>query len=135
MNTLALSATALALLLAGSCSEGSPSEPAQASEFRLKVGGSASVSGFTFAFVDVVADSRCPTGVTCVWAGEVTVAVDATGSEDTVRLELSLGPDREKAVAALDGLTLRLLRVDPYPKAESQIERSQYEATFKVEPS
>ena len=33
-------------------------------------------SGFELRLKNILEDSRCPEGVTCVWAGEVTVAVE-----------------------------------------------------------
>ncbi len=41
--------------------------------FTLGPGQSASIPGedLTVRFAEVVSDSRCPAGVTCIWAGEV----------------------------------------------------------------
>jgi hypothetical protein len=127
-----------AVLAAGSCSSAeSPTAPAAGEEFQLAIGDSATPAeggGVTVTFADVSGDSRCPTGVTCVWAGQVTIALDlATAGQAPTRVELTVGTDPAKARAALDGHTLHLLRVDPYPKAAKPIERSQYRATLRLE--
>ena len=126
------------VLAAGSCSAAdSPTTPAEGAEFQLKIGESATPvegDGLTVTFTDVVGDSRCPTEVVCVWAGEVTIALELAGAGQAAsRVELTIGADPAKASAALDGHTLHLLRVDPYPQAPGKIERSQYRATLKVE--
>ena len=125
------------VLAAGSCNAESPTVPAAGEEFQLAIGESATPAdggGVTVTFADVTGDSRCPTGVTCIWAGEVTIALDlAAAGQAPTRVELTAGPDATKASAALDGHTLHLLRVDPYPKAGKPIERSQYRATLRLE--
>jgi hypothetical protein len=46
-------------------------------DFPLRVGQSASIKGeeLQIKFLEVVADSRCPRGVTCIWEGEVSCMV------------------------------------------------------------
>jgi hypothetical protein len=34
--------------------------------------------GFTLVLKEVVSDSRCPEGLNCIWAGEVTVLIRYT---------------------------------------------------------
>lgn len=47
-------------------------------EFYLKFGQTASIQGedMTIKFTQVVSDSRCPSGVQCVWQGEVTCLLE-----------------------------------------------------------
>jgi hypothetical protein len=49
----------------------------------LHVGQSATISSenFTITFVSVTGDSRCPTGVQCITAGQVTCSLDVTLGE------------------------------------------------------
>lgn len=142
MNTLSLAvfmAGATMAVATGGCSDAAPTEPAAGADFKLKVGQSATLAAeaggsFTVTFAEVVGDSRCPTGVQCVWAGEVKIAVDfAQGGQGPTRAELTLGQDPAKARAALDGHTLVLLAVAPHPKAGVKIPPTQYEATLRVE--
>ncbi len=118
-------ALALALLGCGS----SPTEVAVGQEFVLAPGDTALVAGGgpRIRFVKVLQDSRCPSDVVCVRAGEVVVELTiADGSTETV----SLQPGQS---TARDGYTVILVTVDPYPKSTERIEPSQYRATLRVE--
>ena len=138
-RTLLWTVLPLAVALAGfgSCDpQGEPAGAPAPPRFELKLGEAATplAGGPTLTFAEVVADSRCPTGVTCVWAGQVTVAVEVSGAGAAQRRrELTLGPDPYKAEADLDGYRLRLLSVDPHPQAGTKIERSAYRAGFELE--
>jgi hypothetical protein len=128
---------AFALTGFGSCDPEPAAADAPATQrCELKLGETATplAGGPTLTFAAVVADSRCPTGVTCVWAGQVTVAVEVSGAGAAQRrLELTLGPDADKAQSDLDGYRLRLLTVDPHPRAGTKTERSAYRAGFELE--
>src|SRR5262245_9512859 len=82
---ISLAATALV-----SCSNGGPSgpnDPASGSivdasvgqEFQLEAGSTASLpGGLLVGFRGVTSDSRCPTDVVCVWAGDASARIQAT---------------------------------------------------------
>ena len=42
--------------------------------------------------LDSIQDSRCPTGATCIWAGQATVKLLLSKSPDSTTVLLSLGP-------------------------------------------
>jgi len=103
-------------------------------EFSLSVGQRAGVEGedLRVQFVDVVADSRCPKGVTCIWAGEVKCLVEVVASGSSERVELTQpglggGPSRQ----AVKGYGLSFA-VDPYPEAGKQISRDDYRLRLTV---
>ena len=103
-------------------------------EFSLSVGQSASVEGedLRVEFLEVVADSRCPKGVTCIWAGEVKCLVEVVASGSSQRVELTepglgSGPTRQ----AVKGYELSFA-VDPYPEAGKQISRDDYRLRLTV---
>lgn len=51
-------------------------EPLQDSpSLELKTGEQAAIGNVTIKFKKVLSDSRCPRGVTCIWAGEAKVLV------------------------------------------------------------
>ena len=83
-----------------------------------------------------VLDSRCATGATCVWEGEVTVSVDVV--VDGVRtedVEITLhGSEFARAVAWVDGYRIHLASVGPYPNLDKETQRSEYVATAVVSP-
>jgi hypothetical protein len=102
--------------------------------FSLSVGQSASIDGDDLAikFIDVIADSRCPSGVECIWQGEVACLVEITHS----------GTGQEK-VLTYPGLTQELSKakfgsyqftfsVEPYPEAGKEIEKSEYRLNLLV---
>jgi hypothetical protein len=125
------------LLLAG-VSTPVPAQPAPLGEevILLNYGdaagdGVAAANGeLQISFVDVIEDSRCPSDVTCAWAGEVQVALEAQvggqppqvltlGGPTDSRGLLDPGPAGSEAAstATVAGYELQLLSVTPYPAA------------------
>ena len=143
MRSHCLSLT-LALLLAVACGPaGTASSPTPVAvtaqlnvtlgeEFVLRVSQTAAIggaSGLRLTFDTVREDSRCPIGVTCVWAGDAVVAitVDGSGGTETVELHTNSSFDVE---VILDGHTLGLVELTPVPREGSTIEADQYQATL-----
>lgn len=121
--SLALLALTLALALATGAAEPS-------AEVRLAIGETGRSGVIELTFLEVLEDSRCPTGVTCVSAGRARIAVNAVppGGEKT-RIELST--ESEAAGRAEVGRhTVRLVRVEPYPMSQEAIPPASYHATL-----
>ncbi len=102
--------------------------------FALRVGQEARVGAqlLRIAFIAVDNDSRCPSDVMCVWAGNAAVRVGvASGTGPTVFhvLNTTLDP---RAVA-LGTWLLTLVRLDPYPVSTSRIAVTKYVATFRLQ--
>ena len=104
-------------------------------EFTVKVGQQAKLDGADLAlkFVGVPQDSRCPSNVNCVWAGDAEVALELVHGECTSVLTLHThsGPSTasESKVA---GFSLKLVKLDPYPHTERKISPGDYVATLLV---
>ncbi|MBC5993418.1 hypothetical protein [Pontibacter cellulosilyticus] len=74
-------------------------------------------------------DSRCPTGVSCMWAGKADVALSlGTKNGETVNLNLCLGQcanktfnETDSSTITLDGIKYKLvlLQINPYPTTEN----------------
>lgn len=64
-------------------------------------------------------DSRCPEGVTCIWAGEVQSAFSFTQSGSPETFSLTLSSTGEAATLDYKGYTLTLFAVDPYPTQQA----------------
>jgi len=83
-----------------------------------------------------VMDSRCPTGVTCVWAGEVKVALEASDAEaeddQPVGFELTLPVRGVAKTASVLGYDMQLMDVNPYPGDGITPKRSDYLAEVKI---
>ena len=81
----------------------------------------------TVKFVGIDSDSRCPSDVACVWAGEVVVRLSVR--KDSRTKELSIKAPQSLPV---DGFSVTVLDVLP-PRASSQrIAPADYRVTLKV---
>lgn len=79
----------------------------------------------------VVEDSRCPTGVTCIWPGRVAISIDL--DETATPVELSLFDDPPNNTASIGNYLLTLTDVTPYPAANETINPADYAFSFLVE--
>ncbi|MGB5418152.1 hypothetical protein [Algibacter sp.] len=99
---------------------------------RVYQGKSIDIENFTIAFIDVLQDSRCPKEAHCIWAGEVVILVDLYENGKKVeRKKMTLNPKTglQKSMGNLffsDNLTLSVLNVLPYPKAENKTPLKNY---------
>jgi hypothetical protein len=102
-------------------------------EFKLKAGEVAEVSdaGIKVSLNGVLEDSRCPTGVQCVWAGNGKVSlklIKGKGEPVSVELNTYAGPKSHK----FEGYDVRLMALDPYPKDGAQTSKDAYVVTLMV---
>ena len=83
-------------------------------------------------FVDVTGDSRCPQGVECIWAGQVSCAVDITKNNILNQVTLS----DSAGSGALTGQDFQnyhiFFSVTPSPAAGKQIAGGDYRLTLTV---
>lgn len=81
---LLISLFAIILLVTVACQKVNVARLGQ--EFSLPIGDSVLIEGeeLQIKFLEVVGDSRCPRGVTCVWEGEVSCRVEVT-YQDTLQ--------------------------------------------------
>jgi hypothetical protein len=141
---LTLLAAACVLLLGGHGSAygvtrraGSTQAARVGREFRIKAGRAVTFAreGLRLRFVRVVADSRCPTGVDCVWAGnaEVVIEVGARNRRvsKTLRLNTNASPERP-AEDKYRSYTVKLVELKPYPRTPRKIRQGDYTATLLV---
>jgi hypothetical protein len=131
---IGLLAAVLPLLPAGLACSGS-SDYVTASigrEFTLPVGKSVSFTGeeLSLKFVEVTADSRCPTGVQCIQAGEADCRMQVTYKGLTMELNF-IQPGSSQATQKFVQYTINF-RVEPYPQAGKQIKKSDYRLVMTV---
>ena len=110
-----------------------PKEVALSQQFKLKVGQEVLVkdAGIKISGITVVEDSRCPTGVTCIWAGNGKVSVHLSkGKSDAVAVELNTNAGPKSST--YQGYEIRLVSLDPYPKNGVTIAKDDYVATLMV---
>lgn len=106
-------------------------------EFKVRVRHAVTLEGgsLRLKFAGVASDSRCPVGVTCVWAGnaEVLVEVGAKGGAGKRTLRLNTDPSRRGAGEGRYGrYTVRLVGLSPQPREGRSIAAGEYTATLLV---
>ena len=119
---------ALIVVIAFAACGRSATAPALGENVELPLGASVQFPSDTanLTFTDVTADSRCPSNVQCVWAGEAVTVFTAGGSR---QLTLTLGPDASKATAMARGYQVTLVALKPYPTSTGMPVKSDYVAT------
>ncbi|HYE96971.1 MAG TPA: hypothetical protein VD962_12255, partial [Rubricoccaceae bacterium] len=89
------------------------------------------VDGQPLRFDEVVEDSRCPQGTTCVWAGRATARF--TFAEQPVSLTIGTTDESRSSTARVGRHTLTLLALDPYPGSANAEARMRPRATVRVD--
>jgi hypothetical protein len=101
--------------------------------FKIKNGQEAVVRGekLRIRFRSVLDDSRCPSGATCIWAGngEVEIEVARKNKKQVVAMLNTLS---EPKAIAYKGFKIKLVALSPYPKIDEPIDPKDYEATMVV---
>jgi hypothetical protein len=103
--------------------------------FKLKFSQQPSIDseriGITFA--NVTEDSRCPSDVVCIRAGQatITVSVEANGT-DAGQYSLTVGSNESKMAATFGQYSIKLVSLDPYPVSTTKTDKSDYVATVVV---
>jgi hypothetical protein len=105
--------------------------------FQLAINQTAVIAAnnmISMEFLDVPEDSRCPSFVECIWAGQVIVSLNVSEfSSVPLIFNLTLGPSPSNSTArSVDTHIIELLQVDPYPIREEEIAKSDYRATFLI---
>jgi hypothetical protein len=103
-------------------------------DFSLDIGQSVYITGegLEIEFVDVTGDSRCPEGVTCIWAGEVTAKVSIRKGnlqDELIVTESGLSNGEAETIYQEYRLTYH---VEPYPEHEKTIAKNQYQLVLTV---
>lgn len=110
----------------------SGAQPEIGGPFDMKPDETVRLEGLTITFEGVGDDSRCPTGETCVWAGDAAAAFTfEKANAATVQSTLHTNGRFERQID-YDRFVIRLDDVRPYPKTGASIARSDYRATLVV---
>ena len=122
------------LLMPAGCSTDKDVKANLSEEFSLNIGQTVRIASedLEIEFIDVTEDSRCPKGVTCIWAGEVTakVAINTGNSLDELLLT-EPGLSSGKATAVYQKYRLAY-HVEPYPEQGITIAQDQYRLLIMV---
>jgi hypothetical protein len=103
-------------------------------EFSLRIGESAGINGeaLRIKFVEVTEDSRCPTGVVCVWEGRVSCHIEIEYRGSFNRLVLSEPGSTGWPHEYVFEEYKIAYHVEPYPQAGSEIEQEEYRLELTV---
>jgi hypothetical protein len=116
------------LLLAGSVSCTSKKiEATFGKEFTLPLGKTAAVGDdtLTFKFVDVLEDSRCPSGVECVQAGQARCSMHIVYHGAVSDVVFVNGGGDVPSFGELNSYDV-MYKLEPYPEAGKEIAKSDY---------
>ena len=117
---------------------GGGGEPVRArlgQEFKLRVGQRAAVEGegFSVRFASVTNDSRCPADVTCVWAGNAEVLIEAETGGSWAGLKLNThGGDRFPKEGRHRQYSIGLVALKPRPHKDGAVKAADYVATLVI---
>jgi hypothetical protein len=89
-------------------------------------------SKLSIKFVELVDDSRCPTGVQCIWAGngKIKVSIKRTSGAAKIFEMDTNGPNNSVLYA---GYKITLTGLTPHPAENIRINRNGYVAAFTVQ--
>lgn len=82
---------------------------------------------------EILSDSRCPSSVTCIWAGEVKAEIsilDSHGSEIVVALKPG---DSQEVTIDGEQYSVKLVAVEPYP-VKDPIDADDYRIVLEITP-
>ena len=106
-----------------------------ASQIVLSLNESRAISGtsLTVSFEAVVEDSRCPTGVTCIRAGDTVVRVRVGARAGTSSTYLLRTSGQSGAEIEHGDVRVRLVDVRPYPAADKATRPDEYRLTLSIQ--
>lgn len=89
------------------------------------------MKGVSINFMEVVEDSRCPTGVNCIWAGRAKVKVSVTSNgktEEKILIfgETKSGEDANTNLYSSEKFAINGLKLTPYPTSEDNGRNKSY---------
>jgi len=136
---IAISCISLVVILPHVFAETESASSINETQFQLKVNQTTSLESdnIKVKFLNVTEDSRCPSGVTCVWQGQVKIFVNILeNNQDLGDFSLtSRAGDKNLATQVFDGYSIQVVKVEPYPTSGKKISLLDYVATFVISKS
>jgi hypothetical protein len=78
-----------------------------------------------------IADSRCPEGLICIWSGEVSINGEWASFRGTTSFEIHSVVEQENKQP--DGITIRIIDAQPYPKYGLESKPENLAVTLMIE--
>lgn len=116
---------------------GSAAEPVQKTREVVVALGKTKVdrqSKIRVEFLEMLEDSRCPTGVNCIWAGNAKVKVRLSKKGETAKIVELDTMNIEKSIV-FAGYEIKLAGVTPYPKSGVETKKSDYKLVLSISES
>lgn len=104
-------------------------------QFEIAVGQEARLEGTSIVlrFGGVANDSRCPSDVQCVWAGNALVVLSLRQGEGPAT-DASLNTTLDPKITKFGGYSIKLVDLKPVPNTGKAIAAGEYVATLEVNP-
>ena len=103
--------------------------------FTLRPGETANVGStpLRVTFLAVTNESRCPSGVQCVWEGDATIALKVSSGASDVTVALHTNPHAPGVTdVVVEGYAITLQELTPYPVEGRQTNAADYRAKLLV---
>ncbi len=103
-------------------------------EFTLSIGQSAQIEGenLQVRFEEVLEDSRCATGATCIWEGRVSIAVEINDNGSPYKMVLIQSGMNNQYVSETYKAYQLTFKVNPYPELGTDIATGDYQLLLTV---
>jgi hypothetical protein len=104
-------------------------------QFIVKAGQQVVIKGekLSVQFSSVQNESRCPTGVQCVWEGNAAISIQVSKKrKKPVQAILNTNTAIQPNELAYNKYRIKLLGLNPYPRIDEKIEAKDYEAAMIV---
>ncbi|MDQ3322866.1 MAG: hypothetical protein M3525_10635 [Acidobacteriota bacterium] len=85
----------------------------------------------TIKFASLVEDSRCPTDVQCIQAGNAKIKIEITNGKGASKT-FEINTDAEPQIVSHGGYNIELTSLNPQPASNIRINRNGYTATFAI---
>lgn len=89
-------------------------------------------SKLTIRFVELIEDSRCPTGTQCIWAGNGKIKISVKRGAAAARV-FEMDTNGANNTVSHGGYKITLKDLTPHPAENIRINRNGYVATFSVQ--
>lgn len=89
-------------------------------------------SGAKICLDSIFNDSRCPTGLDCVWEGDAVAAFTLTKNNKVNSFNLHANKKFQNDTI-IEGIAIKLLRITPYPVANQPIDPYAYRSEISVD--
>ncbi|MFN4218120.1 MAG: hypothetical protein ACK4HB_02375 [Candidatus Bipolaricaulia bacterium] len=100
--------------------------------FTLFVRQKAQIDDLQIRFISVPEDSRCPTNVECVWAGNAKIVLGVSLKESTDETVLTINSNIEPREALYAGYRIQFVSLKPTPLSGRTINPAEYRVTLIV---